>query len=102
MSQGGVLKKGGGGGPSEGGGEGAGPGYEPHTQWGKRTQGRGQSNHGIRPRPQRGWRFRKLPPRHPVAHFKGEDLKGGALGGFGIYFQSVDTYGRRSLGWVSA
>lgn len=34
-------------------------------------------NHGIRPRPQRGRRFRKLPRRHPVAPFKGEDLKGG-------------------------
>lgn len=43
------------------------------------------------------------PRRHPVAPFKGEDLKGGAVGGgFAVYFQSVDTYGGRCLGWVSA
>lgn len=42
--------------------------------------GGASTNHGIRPRPQRCWRFRKLPRSHPAAPFKGEDLKGGGSG----------------------
>lgn len=71
------MKKRGGVGPRERGGEGAGPGPESLTQWGKRTQGRGQLQSRDPPKAQRGWRFRKLPRRHPVAPFKGEDWKGG-------------------------
>lgn len=100
--RGGGVKKRGGVGPPEGGGSGRGLGPSRSHNGGRGPGGGAGSNHGIRPRPQRGWRFRKLPRRHPVAPFKGEDLKGGVRGGFGIYFQSVDTYGGLCLGWVSA
>lgn len=97
------MKKRGGVGPPEGGGRGRGLGPSRSHNGGRGAGGRGRVNHGIRPRPQRGWRFRKLPRRHPVAPFKGEDCGvGGVRGGLGIYFQSVDIYGGRCLGWVFA
>lgn len=86
------------------GGAGAGPRSSSSHNGGSGAEGGADSNHGIRPRAQRGKRFRKLPRRHSVAPFKGEVLKegGGRKGGLRTYFQSVDIYGRRCLGWVSA
>lgn len=73
----GGVKKRGGVRPPEGGGRGRGLGPSRSHNGGRGAGGRGRVNHGIRPRPQRGWRFRKLPRRHPVAPFKGEDWGGG-------------------------
>ena len=74
------MKKRGGVGPPEGGGRGRGLGPSRSHNGGRGAGGRGRVNHGIRPRPQRGWRFRKLPRRHPVAPFKGEDCGVGGGG----------------------
>ena len=76
----GGVKKRGGVGPPEGGGRGRGLGPSGSHNGGRGSGGGAGSNHGIRPRPQRGWRFRKLPRRHPVAPFKGEVLRGGGQG----------------------
>lgn len=90
-------------GPGLRGGAEAGPRSRSSHNGGSGAGGGADSNHGIRPRAQRGRRFRKLPRRHSVAPFKGEVLKeGGREGGLRPYFQSVDIYGRRCLGWVSA
>lgn len=96
----------GGGGVERGGAEepGAGRGrgllLAAHTMGEAAPGGGAGSNHGIRPRAQRGRRFRKLPRRHSVAPFKGEVLK---EGGSGVDLERI--FGRwtlRFLGWVFA
>lgn len=62
------------------GGAGAGPRSSSSHNGGSGAGGGADSNHGIRPRAQRGKRFRKLPRRHSVAPFKGEVLKEGGVG----------------------
>lgn len=97
MSQGGGEK---GAGPALRGRGGAGPGRERLAQWG-RGPGAGPAPRGIRPGPAAAGASANSPRSRPVAPFKGEDVQG-AGDGLGIYFQSVDTYGGRSPGRVSA
>lgn len=101
-----MSQDGGGGGVERGGAEepGAGRGrglrLAAHTMGEAAPGGGAGSNHGIRPRAQRGRRFRKLPRRHSVAPFKGEVLK---EGGSGVDLERI--FGRwtlRFLGWVFA